>query len=82
MGSEEGTLQKSVIVGDGCFAVGPSIRSKPDLLIRTDPETWLAVLSGRDDSLDRVQAGKLLPTGDVRLLLDLMTPIDDALAMT
>lgn len=75
-----GTLDRSVKLEGGRFVVGSKFTAKPDLLVRSDSETWLAVLAGRSDAFERVQAGRLLLSGDVRLLLELARPLDEAVA--
>jgi len=63
-----GNTQRSVVLDQGRFTVATNVASEPDLEIRTDSQTWLAVIAGEPNGLERIRAGKLRVQGDVRLL--------------
>ena len=71
-------VHRHVIIRDGRIAPESSSPGKPDLVIRCDPQTWLAVLSGHADAYKRVQKGRLELDGDPRLLLAVVKCFDEA----
>ncbi len=50
--------------------------SNPDLLIRSDAQTWLSVISGQATAFEQLSAGRLRLEGDTRLLTALAAHID------
>jgi alkyl sulfatase BDS1-like metallo-beta-lactamase superfamily hydrolase len=67
---------RTVIFDRDRVTVQPGTLEQADLLIRTDPQTWLAVVGGRDDAFDLVRAGRLRVFGDTTLIPMLMDQID------
>ncbi len=70
------TSSHHVIMRGEHVSVDLSASIKPDLVIRTDPETWLSVISGHPDAYDRIRAGRLRIDGDNTLLPALVEHID------
>ncbi len=52
----------------GRLAITPGPTTRADLTIRTDAETWLAIVNGRSDAFDLIRTGRLTLTGDTKLL--------------
>ena len=72
----DGNCQRSVLIEGGRVTLSSQSGSKPDMVIRTDSQTWLAVLSGRPDAYAHLRAGRLRLHGDTRLLPTLVAYID------
>lgn len=73
-----GALDRTVIVDAERVTVSSARPARQDLIIRTDPETWLAVVSGRPDAYARLRAGRLRVDGDTTALPALMEHLDRA----
>jgi len=69
-------LERCVILEGDRFTVTTTDGSEPNLLIRSDAQTWLAVIAGRPEAYARVRAGKLRLQGDTQLLPTLIASID------
>ncbi|MFQ5590495.1 MAG: lipopolysaccharide kinase InaA family protein [Phycisphaerae bacterium] len=54
----------------------PARRKKPDLTIRADVESWLAIANGRPSAFDAIRTGRVTVTGETRLLPTLAKLID------
>lgn len=63
-----GLVERKVTIEGGRITVSAKDGSKPDLTIRVDHETLLAILSGHPSGIMRVRAGGLHIKGDTRLL--------------
>lgn len=71
-----GALDRTVIMSGEQVEVSAVRPLKHDLVIRTDPETWLAVISGQADTYTRLREGRLRMEGDPTLLSALMEHLD------
>ncbi len=69
--------QHCLLMEKGRVTVGSSLDSQPDMTIRTDSDTWLAVISGRPDAYARLRAGRLRMQGDTKFLHFLVKHIDE-----
>ncbi len=78
---EGGKFSHSVVMEGGRLTVLPSREGKPDLVIRTDPESWLSVVSGSPDAYERVRSGRLRMKGDTRLLPALVSIMEHSEAV-
>ena len=75
--SGDGGVSDRTITLDGVRAAASATSSaKPDLVIRTDPKTWLAVISGHEEAYPRLRAGRLRIEGDPTVLCTLMEHFD------
>ncbi len=70
-------IERDILLENGQFSLDAASNRKPDLVVRSDMKTWLAVIAGHPDSFARVKAGKLRVHGDTRLLPALVGPIDE-----
>ncbi len=71
-----GGSRRSVVLDQGRFTTTTNTAASPDMEIRTDAQTWLAIIAGKPDGLERVRAGRLRVQGDVRLLPLLVATIE------
>lgn len=72
----EGTFDRTVVVDGERITVSSTRPARQDLVIRTDPETWLAVVSGHADACARLRSGHLRMDGDTTVLGELMEHFD------
>ncbi len=77
-----GALDRTVILDGGRMTVSEPLPTKHDLVILTDPKTWLAVISGHDDAYPRLRAGRLRMEGDPTVLRSLMEYVDQEVSAT
>ena len=75
-------VSRSVTLADKRLTLEAARPAKPDLVVRTDPATWLALVSGREDAHVRLRSGRLQMQGDTRLLPDLLDCIDRETMLT
>ena len=66
--AEEDRFWRVALGADGC-EVTEGAGDKPDVVIETDRNTWLALRSGRRSGLEAFRDGKLRITGDLDLAL-------------
>lgn len=71
-----GAFDRTVIVDGERVTVSAVRPVRHDLVIRTDPETWLAVISGHADAYARLRSGRLRMEGDPIILRTLMELLD------
>ncbi len=69
-------MNRTVTLDSGRATVSASRPTTQDLIIRTDPKTWLAVISGHPDAYPRLRAGRLRIEGDPTVLCTLMEHFD------
>jgi putative sterol carrier protein len=69
-------FDRTVLLNDGRATVCAGRPSGHDLVIRTDPETWLAVISGHADAYPRMRAGRLRMEGNPTVLCTLIEHLD------
>jgi len=69
-------FDRTVIMDDAQLTIVPVNSAGQDLLIRTDPNTWLAVVSGHVDAYARLRSGRLRMEGDPTVLITLMEHLD------
>lgn len=71
-----GAFDRTVIVDGERAEVSSARPDKYDLTIHTDPDTWLAVISGHADAPERLREGRLRMEGDPTVLHTLMEFLD------
>ncbi len=73
---ESSRLDRTVILDGNQAAVVETQPAGQDLVIRTDPGTWLAVISGHADAYARLRSGRLRMEGDPSALGMLIEHLD------
>ncbi|MFQ5414081.1 MAG: lipopolysaccharide kinase InaA family protein [Phycisphaerae bacterium] len=76
--NQTGRVTRTLVIEHGRLGAGANDDAPPDLVIRADERTWLAVLAGHDDAFARVRSNPIHVVGDSVLLSVLLELIDAA----
>ncbi len=71
-----GAFDRTTIVDSERVTMSSSPSTTHDLVIRTDPETWVSIVSGHADAFSRLRAGRLNMKGEPSALCALMEHLD------
>lgn len=72
----DGAFDRTIVVDGERATMSLARQAEHDLEIRTDPETWLALISGHADAYPRLRAGRFRMEGDPAALCVLMEYLD------
>lgn len=68
-------LRRTAVIDKGRIAVLEELQGKADLTIQSDEDTWLSILSGREDAFALIRSGRVRVHGDTTLLVYLAKQI-------